>query len=76
MKKAGKKTNWWKVGVITVLSLALAGGVGYGIYAIVDYAQDKNQEQQEEVQEPTDDEQETPTEEQQIANDMVAQYIK
>ena len=59
MRGKAKQTNWWKVIVIGLLCAVLLAGIGYGIYAIVDYVQD-NKQVEEEV--PDD---ETPTDEEQ-----------
>lgn len=53
------KTNWWKVVVIGLLCAVLLAGIGYGIYAIVDYVQNDNQVEEEvpDDETPTDEEQ-------------------
>lgn len=63
MRGKAKQTNWWKFVVIELLCAVLLAGIGYGIYAIVDYVQD-NKQVEEEV--PDD---ETPTDEEQGENE-------
>lgn len=62
MRGKAKQTNWWKVVVIGLLCAVLLAGIGYGIYAIVDYVNDKQVEE-----EVPDDE--TPTDEEQGENE-------
>lgn len=59
MKAKTKQTNWWKVAVIGLLCAVLLAGIGYGIYAIVDYVQDNKQVEEEvpDTETPTDEEQ-------------------
>ena len=76
-KKATKKTNGWKIAGVcagTIALLGVTGFAGYGIYSLADKVQQDNQ-QQEEVQTPEDNkEQTTPTDEEQIGSEALAQY--
>ncbi len=76
-KKTEKKKNGWKIAGICALTIAcvgVSGFAGYGIYNLVDKVQQDNQ-QQEEVQTPEDNkEQTTPTDEEQIGSEALAQY--
>lgn len=74
MKAKTKQTNWWKVVVIGLLCAVLLAGIGYGIYAIVDYVQDNKQVEEEvpDTETPTDEEQgETSDDEESTAQTLV-----
>lgn len=69
------KTNWWKVVVIGLLCAALLAGIGYGIYAIVDYVNDKQVEEEVPDDEtPTDEEQGETSDEETLANTAFVEY--
>ena len=76
-KATTKKRNGWAIdgicaGIIALLGVA--GFAGYGIYSLADKVQQDNQ-QQEEVQTPEDnEEQTTPTDEEQIGTEALAQF--
>ncbi len=55
MKGKAKQTNWWKVVVIGLLCAVLLAGIGYGIYAIVDYVK-QVEEEVPDTETPTDEE--------------------
>ena len=59
MRGKAKQTNWWKVVVIGLLCAVLLAGIGYGIYAIVEYVQNDKQVEEEvpDDETPTDEEQ-------------------
>lgn len=77
MPKKKQTVNGWKIAgaiVATAACLGVTGFAGYGIYSLVDKVQQDNQ-QQEEVQTPEDNkEQTTPTDEEQIGSEALAQY--
>lgn len=69
------KTNWWKVVVIGLLCAVLLAGIGYGIYAIVDYVNDKQVEEEVPDDEtPTDEEQGETSDEETLANTAFVEY--
>ena len=76
-KKKVDSNKGWKIAgaiVTTAACLGVTGFAGYGIYSLVDKVQQDNQ-QQEEVQTPEDnEEQTTPTDEEQIGSEALAQY--
>ena len=74
MRGKAKQTNWWKVVVIGLLCAVLLAGIGYGIYAIVDYVQNGEQVEEEvpDDETPTDEEQgETSDDEESTAQTLV-----
>lgn len=74
MRGKAKQTNWWKVVVIGLLCAILLAGIGYGIYAIVDYVQNDEQIEEEvpDTETPTDEEQgETSDDEESTAQTLV-----
>ena len=78
MRGKAKQTNWWKVVVIGLLCAVLLAGIGYGIYAIVDYVK-QVEEEVPDTETPTDEEQgETSDDEESIeetlANNAFVEY--
>ena len=76
MRGKAKQTNWWKVIVIGLLCAVLLAGIGYGIYAIVDYVQNDNQVEEEvpDTETPTDEEQGETSDEETLANTAFVEY--
>ena len=73
-KKVDSNKGWKIAGTVaaTVACLAVTGFAGYGIYNLVDKVQQDNQ-QQEEVQTPEDNQEQT-TPEEEIVTEALAQY--
>ena len=76
MRGKAKQTNWWKVVVIGLLCAILLAGIGYGIYAIVDYVQNDEQIEEEvpDTETPTDEEQGETSDEETLANTAFVEY--
>ena len=76
MRGKAKQTNWWKFVVIELLCAVLLAGIGYGIYAIVDYVQDNKQVEEEvpDDETPTDEEQGETSDEETLANTAFVEY--
>ena len=75
MPKKKQTVNGWKIAaaiVTTAACLGVTGFAGYGIYSLVDKVQQDNQ-QQEEVQTPEDNQEQT-TPEEEIGTEALAQY--
>mgnify|MGYP005788298063 CR=1 FL=1 len=76
MRGKAKQTNWWKVVVIGLICAVLLAGIGYGIYAIVDYVQNDKQVEEEvpDDETPTDEEQGETSDEETLANTAFVEY--
>ena len=73
MRGKAKQTNWWKVVVIGLLCAVLLAGIGYGIYAIVDYVK-QVEEEVPDTETPTDEEQGETSDEETLANTAFVEY--